>query len=101
MDLRHACDRAECPHDRLPPGFARSHQRQQQLAVVYMKHGSPDDFAIVLFDHLSAGESIFATDAAFQGGCANTCASISDGHCDDGGPGSDFTAFAFGSDCTD
>lgn len=66
-----------------------------------MKHDSPDDFAIVLFDHLSAGESIFATDAAFQGGCANTCASTSDGHCDDGGPDSASQNCAFGSDCTD
>ena len=61
---------------------------QGECAVVYMKHDNPDDFAIVLFDHLSAGESIYATDAAFQGGCAETCASASDGLCDDGGPGS-------------
>ena len=66
-----------------------------------MKHDNPDDFAIVLFDHLSAGESIFATDAAFQGGCAETCASATDGLCDDGGPGSELTTCAFGSDCTD
>jgi hypothetical protein len=66
-----------------------------------MKHDNPDDFAIVLFDHLSAGTSIFATDAAFQGGCFETCASATDGHCDDGGPGSELSTCAFGSDCTD
>ena len=91
---------ARPPHSPPLPPFAPLLD-QGECAVVYMKHDSPDDFAIVLFDHLSAGESIYATDAAFQGGCANTCASTTDGHCDDGGPGSETTTCAFGSDCTD
>lgn len=33
--------------------------------------------------------------------CTNTCEYADDGDCDDGGPGSDFSICAFGSDCND
>lgn len=33
--------------------------------------------------------------------CQNTCHYASDGDCDDGGPGSDYSVCAFGKDCTD
>jgi len=33
--------------------------------------------------------------------CTNTCSDAGDGWCDDGGPGSDFSICAFGTDCAD
>ena len=75
---------------------------QGECAVVYLKHDDPDTWAIVLFNHLNAGDSLKATDAAYlAGGCGETCFWASDGGCDDGGPGTEFFDCAYGTDCTD
>ncbi len=35
------------------------------------------------------------------GGCSNSCSDAFDGYCDDGGPGSDYSICALGTDCGD
>jgi len=59
------------------------------------------DFAVVLFNHLNPGETIFATNAAISPSCSNTCNYASDNDCDDGGPGAEYTLCTQGTDCLD
>jgi hypothetical protein len=84
-----------------------------------VKSDEPDNFGIVLFDWVYAGQQIFVTDNNYLGGCTDTCDSASDGTCDDGGPGSEYVArrrveerrlffggggpnvCTYGTDCTD
>ena len=72
-----------------------------------MKSDDPDNFGIVLFDWVFAGQQIFVTDNNLAGGCTETCNYAFDGDCDDGGPGSEFygnffqPVCAYGSDCSD
>jgi len=75
---------------------------QGECAIIYVKHDDPDDFAIVLFDHLFPGDQIFVTDNSYLTGCSDTCYYSSDGDCQDGGPGSEFVWWCtFGTDCSD
>ena len=52
----------------------------------------------------SSSALLFAVLPLVAGQCTNTCYSsawISDGYCDDGGPGSEYGTCAYGTDCTD
>jgi len=49
----------------------------------------------------SRGNASGSTATAGNGACSNTCSSSNDGECDDGGPRSQYSVCALGSDCAD
>ena len=50
---------------------------------------------------LAAAIALVAIATAGQTYCSNTCDNANDGECNDGGPGAEFTACNFGTDCND
>lgn len=49
----------------------------------------------------AGGGGSAASSGSSGGGCTNTCSSADDGDCDDGGPGSEYSVCALGTDCGD